>query len=277
MIQAGDITAVVGDADRDGTGGTQYCGLWSLTSRHRAFNAFGNAYAGLLPGEIRGQAPRLEIVDDATCALVGTNADRDVRAEYTVRAPYYVDHALTLTDRANMLGAGWFREVSWCCYMNSLHDSRLSFLSGGEWMRYISPKHGVGSNIAPSYVPDDDIEMFPTTPTGDGRPFHWDRTPFRFDEPFYYGRLGDMLFLLVFDTPKWLRFFCSPTGGGASLLPGKHCPAWDFEWVIPRAEYEVEREYAFRVRLVYKRYVSDDDVLDEVRRAQADLGFQSPG
>ena len=42
MIQAGEITAIIGDASRDGIGGTQYCGLWSLTSKHWPFNAFGN-------------------------------------------------------------------------------------------------------------------------------------------------------------------------------------------------------------------------------------------
>ena len=49
LLQAGEIQAVVGDASRDGVGGTQYCGVWSLTSKHRQFNAFGNSYAGLLP------------------------------------------------------------------------------------------------------------------------------------------------------------------------------------------------------------------------------------
>ena len=29
----------------------------------------------------------------------------------------------------------------------------------------------------------------------------------RFDEPFYYGRLGHMAMLLIFDCPGWLRFF----------------------------------------------------------------------
>lgn len=166
-----------------------------------------------------------------------------------------------------------FREVSWCCYINSPEDSRISFLSNGEWFRYISPKHGTGSNVAPSFIPDDELEVWPTMPE-DRRPFHWDRLDRRFDEPFYYGRLGEMLFLLVFDKPKWLRFFCSPTGGGPSILPGKSCPAWDFEWIIPGTEYEVGREYTFRVRLVYKLYVSDDDVLAEVGRAQDELGFE---
>lgn len=53
LLQTDEIQVIVGDASRDGVGRTQYCGLWSLTSEHRQFNAFGNSYAGLLPGEIR--------------------------------------------------------------------------------------------------------------------------------------------------------------------------------------------------------------------------------
>ena len=273
LLQAGDIQAIVGDASRDGVGGPQYCGLWSLTSRHRAFNAFGNSYAGLLPGEVRGRAPRLEVVDDLTCALV-RDADEtrpvDVRATYRAVAPHYIDHELALTDRRDMRGPGCdFREVSWCCYMNSPEDSRLNFLSGGDWRRYISPKHGVGSNIAPSTVDDADLEVWPDV-EGE-RPFHWDRTDFRFDEPFYYGRLGDMALLLVFDTPEWLRFFCSPSGGGTSLLPGHTCPAWDFEWIVPGDAYEVGKPCTFRVRLAYKPFVSDDDIVAEYRAARETL------
>jgi hypothetical protein len=197
----------------------------------------------------------------------------DVRATYRVVAPYYVDHILTFRDRRDRKRAGCaFRDVSWCCYMNCPEDPRINFLSEGEWFRYISPKHGVGANIAPAYVPDEELEVWPEVKTN--RPFEWDRFDRRFDEPFYYGRLGDMVFILIFDTPRWLRFFCSPTGGGPSLLPGRTCPAWDFEWVIPDAAYRVDQEYQFRVRLAYKRFVSDDDVLAEFRKAQEELGFQ---
>ena len=276
LLQAGEIQIIVGDASRNGGGGTQYCGLWSLTSKHRQFNAFGNSYAGLLPGEIRGKSPVLELVDESTCALV-READEsrpvNVRATYQVSAPYYVDHTLSFCDKRDMRSRGCdFREVSWCCYMNCPEDSRLHFLSDGEWFRYISPKHGVGSNIAPSYIPDTELEIWPKI-EGE-RPFHWDRLLRRFDEPFYYGRLGDMVLILIFDTPHWLRFFCSPTGGGGSLLPSQSCPAWDFEWVIPSAAYEINREYRLRTRLVYKKFISDEDVLQEYRKAQEELGYQ---
>ena len=164
LIQTDEIQVVVGDASRDGMGGPQYCGLWSLTSKHRQFYAFGNSYAGLLPGEVRGKAPRLEWVDETACALVRKADEQrpvDVQAAYRVVAPYYVDHVLTFCDHKDVRGRGCdFREVSWCCYMNSPEDPRIHFLSEGEWLRYISPEHGVASNIAPGYVPEEELEEY---------------------------------------------------------------------------------------------------------------------
>jgi len=277
LMQVGDIQAVVGDASRDGVGGTQYCGVWSLTTKRRVFNAFGNSYAGLIPGDIRGKAPRLEVRSDSCCALVRKADDTypvDVCATYELVAPHYIDHTLRFTDRRDVRGPGCsFREVSWCCYMNCPEDSRINFLVGGKWFSYISPEHGVGSNIAPAYLPDRALEVWPKV---EGRrSFHWDRIRERFDQPFYYGLLGDHALMLLFDTPRWLRFFCSPSGGGGSLRARETCPAWDFEWVIPASDYKVGREYALRVRLVYKPFVSQDDVLAEYEKAVAELGFET--
>ncbi len=270
LIQAGDLQAVVGDGVRNGVGGTQYCGLWSLTSRHRVFNAFGNSFAGLLPGELRGRRTFLEELD-ATSAVLTREPDRQrqsrTRALYRVEAPFTIHHELTLCDEADLRAPGCsFREVSWCNYMNSPDDPRLHFLADGQWLRYIPPSHGIHSNVAPASVPDDELEKWPNT--GEGRPFHWHRAPFRFDEPFYYGRIGDMVLLLVFDQPQWLRFFSSPSGGGGAIQSERTCPAWDFEWVIPEGEYMPGRDFTFRVRMIYKRFHSDDDILLEVQKAQ---------
>lgn len=161
--------------------------------------------------------------------------------------------------------------------MNCPDDPRISFRSNNNWFRYMSPAHGIGSNIAPAYVLDEDLERWPArrkSASGNfWEPFHWDRIPTRFDEPFYYGRLGNMVICFVFDTPDWLRFYCSPNGGGESLISGKACPAWDFEWVIPDAAYEVGRTYTFRMRVIYKPFVSDSDIMEECRRCRAKLGF----
>ena len=85
-----------------------------------------------------------------------------------------------------------------------------------------------------------------------------------------------MVLIFVFDKPEWLRFFCSPTGGGGSILPGKSCPAWDFMWIIPEAEYSTGREYEFRMRMIYKRFISNEDVIVEYERTQKELSFEKP-
>ena len=276
MIQAGEIQAIVGDASRDGMGGPHYSGLWSLTSKHYPFNAFGNSFAGLLPSEIRGGGLHLEIVDENEVALTA----KDVRAVYRIKPPYCIDHELTVTDRQDRRlkanrpcgpGEGEFRESSWCCYMNGPEDRRIHFISNGQWARHLPPKHGQAARIAPTSIPDDQLERFPKVKTNP--PFYWSWADIRFDQPFYYGRVGPMVMLLIFDCPQWLRMFSSPDGGGPALQPGNWCPAWDFLWAIPSSQYKLNVPYRFRVRLVYKLFDSDDDVLDEVRRSVDELGF----
>jgi hypothetical protein len=252
-------------------GGPQYCGLWSLTSKQRQFNCYGNSYAGLIPGELRGKTVTVEPIDDTAVALVHRADDAyasDGRAVYRLVSPNCIEHTLTIRDARPFMSTLGYREVSWCSYINSPEDPTLHFRSGGQWVSYLSPEHGVGSRLAPSYVPEDQLEPMP--PQDERRqPFHVNWAPVRFDEPFYYGRLGHMVLIHVFENPTDLRFFCSPSGGGGSLLPGQSCPAWDFLWIIPAERYEAGKEFTFRLRLIYKPFVSEEDVLDEVHRAQA--------
>lgn len=272
LIQSEDLQAIVGDTSRNGSGGPQYCGLWSLTSKQRQFNAFGNSYAGLLPGELRGRGNvTLQPIDDRSAALVKPATDGDpteARATYRFVSANCLEHTLTIKDLSPRITSLGYREVSWCSYMNCPDDIRLHFLSGGQMTAYISPEHGVGSRIGPSYIP----ELEPVPPQDEKHsPFHVNWASLKFDAPFYYGRLGQMMLLYVFDNAEDLRFFCSPSGGGGSLLPNQTCPAWDFLWVIPERKYAPNKEYTFRVRAIYKLYVSDEDVLAEVKAAQAAL------
>ena len=42
----------------------------------------------------------------------------------------------------------------------------------------------------------------------------------------------------------------SPSGGGVNAEAQSSNPAWDFQFLIPR--YDVNTEYSFRARLVYR-------------------------
>jgi len=285
LLQSGEIQAVIGDDSRNGLGGKQYCGVWSLTSKHRPFNAFGNSYAGLIPGEMRSKTPQIKSHTGSSCILE-RNADEKYpvssRAGYSVSGPYYLDHVFSFTDSADVRQKDCpFREVSWCSYINCPADLCMHFLSDGEWYAYNSPSHGVEASLAPSYIMENDIETWPVQsdwrrkPLMD-RPFYWDWHKRRFDLPFYYGRLDNMVLVLVFDKPQWLRFFCSPSGGGASMLPGKTCPAWDFMWIIPESCYHPGREYSFRMRMIYKPFISNEDVMAEYENTVNELGFDKP-
>ena len=274
LLRAGEIEVIIGDGSR----ARNHPGIWMLTSVHRPFNVFHNRSAAMLGGGLRGRNPVLEKIDETSCVLEKEATENDpseIRAVFKAVAPYYLDYKHTIRDTKNRIPEGMdFRSVGWANYTNSPDDLRIHFLSDGEWHRFVPEFHGgPGSSIAPSYIPDEELEVWPED--SDDPSFWWyKRYERRFDEPFFYGRFGDTVLIWIFDTPRRLRFFLSPEGGGRSLLPGKTSTAWDFEYIIPEKDYQVGREYTFRVRLVYKKYVDDEDVLHEVRKAQDELGFE---
>ena len=74
--------------------------------------------------------------------------------------------------------------------------------------------------------------------------------------PFYFGRSGENVFALMFERTSdkgELRFAQSPSGGG------KGNPAWDF--VYFRRDYAVNREFSFRVRAVFRKFTSADEIV----------------
>jgi len=274
LLRAGEIEAIIGDGSR----ARNHPGIWLLTSEHRPFNVFHNRSAAMLGGGLRNRNPVLERIDETSCVLKKEATEDDpsvIRAVYRILAPYYLDYEHTIKDTENRIPQGLsFRSVGWANYTSSPDDLRIHFLSNGEWFRWAPEHHGgPGSSIAPGYIPDEELEVWPEDYPDPS--FWWyKRHERRFDEPFFYGRFGDMVLIWVFDTPRWLRFFLSPEGGGRSLIPGKTSTAWDFEYIIPEKDYRVGKEYTFRVRLIYKKYEGDEDVLREVRKAQEELGFE---
>lgn len=275
LIQGGDLQAIVGDTSRDGAGGPKYCGLWSLTHRDYVFNAFGNSYCGLSSRDQRVGGCTLIQESDTAASLTSKNVGPS-KVDMTVRYEVAEPNAIDLTASMNFhsaQGDNNHRAISFYNFMNSPAEPKIRFRSNDRWMSYMSPAHGVGSNIAPAYVREEHLEEMPPQYE---RGYHEDRLLVGFDEPFFYGRLGPMMFLLIFAQPKWTRFLMSPSGGGPSLIPGRSSPAWSFQWVIPPVAFGPGLDYVFRSRLIYKPFVSDDEVIELARRTQAQLSYNLP-
>jgi hypothetical protein len=83
----------------------------------------------------------------------------------------------------------------------------------------------------------------------------FNRSDYRYDEPWYFGVSHGMAFAQIFRPGDGVRLAQSPSGGG-----GKN-PAWDFQVFIP--DYEVGRRYTLVMRAVYVPFES----AEQVRRA----------
>jgi hypothetical protein len=94
-------------------------------------------------------------------------------------------------------------------------------------------------------------------------------SPIRFDLPFYYGLFGKHIWILMFDGHEGIRFTHSPSGGGFTAEQQTTNPAWDYQFIIPK--YEVNREYGFRMRAVYRERCSRADILSEYQRWRESL------
>ena len=86
-------------------------------------------------------------------------------------------------------------------------------------------------------------------------------SPLRYDEPLFYGLFGKNECILMFDRSDGVRLTHSPSGGGLNSVRQTTNPAWDFQYIVPR--YEVNKEYTFRARLVYRERCSREEVLRE--------------
>jgi len=150
--------------------------------------------------------------------------------------------------------------VFFASYIQAPEDMAIQFIGRSRpgrgdttprWIKHLPDKHGVAANHRPAGSRWD-------PPVDDG--FNIDLvkgiSDFEYLYPFYFGRSGDNVFVLMFEQPRpggELRFAQSPSGGG------KGNPAWDF--VYFRRDYAVNREFSFRVRAVYRKFTRVEDVV----------------
>jgi hypothetical protein len=195
--------------------------------------------------------------------------------EYVVNEPNYIDFTFRCTPQdASQFGSRGYALFFFANYMNDVEDVALHFRGhesqGGPevWIAADGPKGHPDWNGGGNYRAvtaddlryDDDVQFRLNT---------WSYDWPRIARPFYYGRAGQgMTMILMFDRLNsdrdQIRFSLY------KFKLSKHPrPAWDFQYVINKVESGVE--YGFRGRLVWKKFVSADDCLNEYERWTAAL------
>jgi hypothetical protein len=149
--------------------------------------------------------------------------------------------------------------VFFASYLDQPEDMALQFIGRSRpgrgdarprWIKHLPPKHGVAANHRPAGSTWD-----PPLDDGFNIPLVQGISDFEYLYPFYFGRSGENVFVMMFERPRdgsELRFAQSPSGGGTGN------PAWDF--VYFQRVYGVNREFCFRARAVLRKFKDAEEV-----------------
>ena len=186
---------------------------------------------------------------------------------YTVCEPHYVDIEFRcIAHDASLFGPRGYAIFFFANYMNDVFAIPLHFRGveepGGDekWILGDVPKEhphwrGGGTYRSLSAAPleyDDNHNA----------PFNvWSYDWPRFTKPMCYGRAArGMVYILMFD-----RMYSEADEIRFSIFRSKPRyvtrPAWDFQYVIHKVSEE--QEYGFRARVVWKKFISPEDCLQE--------------
>ncbi len=197
---------------------------------------------------------------------------------YTLVEPNYVD--LDFRCRAHdpkLFGARGYAVLFFANYMNDVEKMALNFLgrdgphAAERWIAADAPIGHADYNGGGTY-------RFADAPAIEYDADHnfklnlWSYEWPRFSRPFYYARAAhDMTLIMMFD-----KTFSPQDEIRFSLFKFKvkkfPRPACDWQYVIHKVE--AEREYGFRARLAWKKFVSADDCRQEFERWTAQLAAE---
>jgi hypothetical protein len=150
-----------------------------------------------------------------------------------------------------------FIGLFWASYIHQPESGAIHFLghpAEGDprprWIEALSPAHGtrpthLGTNDRRVFARD---EAFPML-------LVFNRSDFRYDEPWYYGVSHGMAFAQIFRSKDEVMLTQSPSGGGAGN------PAWDFQAFL--SDYKVDHRSTLVMRALYLPYES----AEQIRRA----------
>ena len=252
--------------DPDSPGASAGLNFEHVISGHRSANNKFTPRHGPYRLERNGGAPQVRLVRDAADSPWNLSST----LTYTLVAPAYVDVDFRCQAHdASHFGPRGYAVLFFANYMNDMEQVALHFLgttddsSQQRWIAADAPPGHADYNgggtyrhvAAPTLQYDDDHDFTLNL---------WSYDSPRFTLPFYYGRAANgMVLIMMFDRAHTardeIRF---------SLFKFKlhefPRPALDWQYVIHRVDEA--RQYGFRARLVWKKFVSAEDCLHEYER-----------
>lgn len=277
-LQAGDLTAVVGDNSEAGEHRKGYNGVWSLRHAAGSRSIFVPAVAGLnLEHIVSGENLEDPITffeprhSEMTLTPISTSEVElhqpptpvfhvESWTRFKLSAPHYLDMSFRCRAHEPVFPRGYMA-LFWASYMNAPEDKSMYFPGGLDgqkdlWTQLCTQWHNDQSTVRHR---EDTFEMtFP--PQGRDTLFK-SLSKLRFDQPFFYGCIDELVWLLMFDRAEGIRFTHSPSGGGLNKELKSTNPAWDFQFFVQKPV--PMKEYSFRARTVLRPRCSREEMLDE--------------
>jgi hypothetical protein len=145
-------------------------------------------------------------------------------------------------------------------YIHQPADMSLEFIgrsrqgrgdTNAHWIKHLPPNHGTAAIHRPA-----GSKWEPPLDAGFNIPLVAGISDFEYVYPFYFGRSGENVFVMMFERPRdgsELRLAQSPSGGGTGN------PAWDFAYF--HRGYEVGKEFCFRARAILRKFGDREEVV----------------
>jgi hypothetical protein len=187
--------------------------------------------------------------------------------KYSVTKPHYIDVDFRCVphDRG-VFGKRGYAILFFANYMNDVENVAINFRGieaanqDEKWIKADAPKGHRDWNQGGTYrsLPAGDVDY---DRDHNFKLNSWSYDYPRFTKPFYYGRAAKgMVLILMFN-----KMFTEEDEIRFSLfkfkVPRFPRPAWDFQYVIHKIQEG--KEYGYKARLVWKKFVSPDDCLKE--------------
>jgi hypothetical protein len=275
-FSAGHLTAIIGDNAAAGPHRAGYNGLWSLAHKAEKTTLFVPTVAGLnlehiFDGETIDPPGESKIFFEPRNAPMEFKKVSATEAElhqpptptffleswttFKLAEPHYIDFTFRCRPQQHAFKRGYIG-LFWASYINAPDDKSMYLRGRSSWLQHCTPAHNSLSTVL--HEKDD----FDLTFSRDHRDCLFSNySPLKYHQPFFYGRFRDMAVILMLDRTSGVRFTHSPSGGGFNAERETTNPAWDFQYVLPK--YEVNEDYGFTGRLVYRPMCSRADILKE--------------